>query len=367
MTTRRAAVVHNPLRLGRTRLDRIVNREEARAGWATSVRVATRPGEAAADLRARILAEPVDVVVAAGGDGTVQAVAEAIADDDVALALWPVGSTNLLARNLGLSVLDPASGLRAAFGTNERRIDTGRVDFELTDGIRHRRTFVVLAGFGVDAQMVVHTSDDAKAQLGWLAYVKGATLGVTRPDRFSITYQLDDGERQRARLHTFAIGNGGVLPAGLTFLPDTRIDDGELDVLMLSPEGVRGWRDLAHWFVRENATAPRAWNRRRRRRSRPNPDGVRQERVRRVRLRIERGEDFQIDGEYLGKVVALQATVHPSALRVRVPAPGTWPLSLPGAGARPESVAPRIDYSRPSRVRHRTSSPSPADESATPD
>lgn len=344
MSNRRAVVVHNPLRLGRARLDRIVNREEARAGWATSVRVATRPGEEPADLRARIFAEPVDVVVAAGGDGTVQAVTEAIAGDDVPLALWPVGSTNLLARNLGLSILDPTAGLRAAFGTNERRIDIGRAAFELIDGTRHRRTFVVLAGFGVDAQMVVHTSEDAKSQFGWLAYLRGVTLGVTRSDRFTVTYQMDDGEQQRVRLHTFAIGNGGLLPAGLTFLPDTKIDDGELDVLMLSPEGVRGWRDLAHWFVRENATAPRAWNGRRRRRSRPNPDGVHQERVRRVRLRIERGEDFQIDGEYLGKVVALQATVQPSALRLRVPAPGAWPLSLPGTGARPAPLsAPGLD------------------------
>lgn len=321
MANHRAAVVFNPLRIWGTRLDRALGRAEARAGWATSVRIPTAPDESAAALRARILAEPADVVVAAGGDGTVSVVAEAIADLDVPLAVWPVGSTNLFARNLGLSIRRPDAGLHAAFGAHEHRVDTGLVTYRLESGAEHQRRFLVLAGFGVDAQMVVHTSNEAKTRLRWFAYVRGLARGLYTRHRFAAAFRLDDGAWQRDRLHSFAIAGGGSLPAGLTFLPDARLTDGECDLLLLRPNGTRDWWQLASWFARVNSVGLRP--------GRTDPGGMRRERARSVLLRLEQGQDFEIDGELLGKVIAVDAVVQPGALRVRLPA--RLPARLPGA------------------------------------
>src|SRR5699024_2996886 len=124
---------------------------------------------------------------------------------DQPLGLWPVGSTNLFARNLGLPILDPAPSLRAGLAGVEHRVDVVSLSVVLAGGERVHRTCLVLAGFGIDAQMVQHTSDAAKAQLGWLAYIDGVRIGITRRDRFDLSYSLDGATPQDARLLTAAI------------------------------------------------------------------------------------------------------------------------------------------------------------------
>src|SRR5699024_12139272 len=153
----------------------------------------------------------------------------------------------LFGRSVELPTLDPAAALRAGLGDNERMVDTVGITAVLADGTRTRRTSLVLAGCDVAAQMVVHTADEAKRQFGWLAYLHGVRKGISRPDRFDVTYSLDGSDPQDARLLTLAIGNGGLLPAGLVLLPDARVDDGLLDVLLLRPDNVRGWRDGGSW------------------------------------------------------------------------------------------------------------------------
>lgn len=260
-----------------------------------------------------------DVLIAAGGDGTVGLVAAAAMHTGQPLGLWPTGSTNLFARNLELPILDPAAGLRAALGGIERTVDTFAITAVLADDTRVQRTGLVIAGFGVDAQMVVHTSDEAKAQLGWLAYVNGVRVGISRPERFDVTYSLDNNTPQDARLLTLAIGNGGLLPAGLVLLPDARIDDGQLDVLLLHPDGVRGWREVASWFVQENSLIRQLRRRHGRRRPLRTGPSVRLQPAREVRVQLRHPEDFQLDGEYIGRVSAVRAVVQPATLRVRVP------------------------------------------------
>lgn len=318
----RAAVVYHPDKFHGSRWARILKREEQRAQRPQSLWVSTEADDDAATLRDRLSeagALSADVLIGAGGDGTVRLAAEAAMLTGQSLGLWPVGSTNLFARNLELPALDPAVGLRAALGRTERMVDTVAVTADLADGTRVRRTSLVLAGFGVDAQMVMHTSDEAKAQFGWLAYVDGVRKGMSRPDRFDVTYSLDGCTPQGARLFTLAMGNGGLLPAGLVLLPDARIDDGVLDVLLLRPDGVRGWRDMASWFVQENGAVRRLMRRSGRRRPLRTGPSVQRFEARDVRLQLRHPEDFQLDGEYIGRAVAVRAKVQHGTLRVRVP------------------------------------------------
>ncbi|WP_159621043.1 diacylglycerol/lipid kinase family protein [Ruania rhizosphaerae] len=319
MTLPMAAVVYHPEKLTGERWRRIVAREERRAGWGPSVWVPTHADDDAASLRRRLVeasAGEADVVIAAGGDGTVRAVAEMLVGTDQPLGVWPVGSTNLFARNVGLPVLDQVAALRVSFSGMHRRVDTGRVSVDLADGDRTSRTFLVLAGFGVDAQMVVHTSSEAKAHLGWLAYVAGVTRGVTRPDRLDVTHSLDGAAPQEARLLTLAIANGGALPAGLVLLPDAEVDDGELDVLMLHADDARTWSEVASWFVQENSLVRQVRRRTGKRRPLRTGEAVQLRRTKDVRVVLRRPEHFQVDGEYLGKVVALHAQVQQASLLI---------------------------------------------------
>lgn len=318
----RAAVVYHPVKLATARWRRILAREERRTRRPPSLWVPTQADDDPQTLLDRLRAAgalEADVLIAAGGDGTVRLVAETAMRTGQSLGIWPVGSTNLFARNLELPTLDPAVALRAGLAGTERLVDTVAVTAVLADGTRVRRTSLVLAGFGVDAQMVVHTSDEAKKQFGWLAYVNGVRMGISRPDRFDVTYSLDGSTPQDARLLTLAIGNGGMLPAGLVLLPDARVDDGVLDVLLLRPDGARGWRDVSSWFIQENGLVRRAMRRRGKRRPLRTSPSVQLFSARDVRVQLRRPEDFQLDGEYVGRTVAVRAQVSHGSLRVRVP------------------------------------------------
>ena len=122
--------------------------------------------------------EGVDVVFACGGDGTVRAVAEGLADSDVRLAILPAGTGNLLVANLDLpSDVDDAVALATAGG--RRRIDLGELD---------GHPFAVMAGMGFDAAMMESTSEPLKKRLGWPAYVIGGLRRLRdRPMRLTIS------------------------------------------------------------------------------------------------------------------------------------------------------------------------------------
>src|SRR5215210_4290138 len=112
---RRAAFVYNPLKIDRETLQDVVAAAERNAGWAKTLWLETTEDEPGIELARQAVAEGVEVVLAAGGDGTVRAVAEGLRDSKVALALLPQGTGNLLARNLSLPLADVEQSVRAAF------------------------------------------------------------------------------------------------------------------------------------------------------------------------------------------------------------------------------------------------------------
>src|SRR6185437_7409382 len=127
------------------------------------------PDDPGCGMAQRALDDGVDVVFACGGDGTVMACAAVLAGTDVALAVIPSGTGNLLAANLGLSA-DVVAAVKVATGGGRRRIDVGRVaDADTVSG--HPGCFTVMAGMGFDAEMIDATSDTLKARIGWFAYV----------------------------------------------------------------------------------------------------------------------------------------------------------------------------------------------------
>ncbi len=167
------------------------------------------------------------------------ACAGTLAGTDVALAILPSGTGNLLATNMSLPSA-VADGVRVATAGNRRRIDLGYC------GTTY---FTVMAGMGFDAQMIDGTSENLKRRIGWVAYVFAGVRHLRRrPMRVRI--RLDGGKPLRRRARTVLIGNVGKLQGGIPLLPDAQPDDGWLDVAVLTPNTLGHWAAMAWGVVR---------------------------------------------------------------------------------------------------------------------
>ena len=232
------------------------------------------------------------LVLVCGGDGTVAACAGALAGTGVAMAVVPVGTGNLLARNLGIP-LEPAEALEVAFGPDERVID-------VLESAEQR--FVVMAGLGFDAALIRDTDDQLKERLGWVAYVGGMAKALRRSPRARFTVTLDDRPPVTTESIGVLVGNVGQLQAGVTLMPDASPDDGRLDVLVLAPRTVRDWPALVWRILRRR------------------PDSGRQAEIlrgRSVSITSSVEVPVEFDGDFRGAATELRVEVLPAALTLR--------------------------------------------------
>jgi len=289
----RAAVVVNPTKLD----DDEAFRKSVRQvmddhGWDEPLWLETTPEDPGRGQAKSAVSAGVDLVLACGGDGTVTACAEGVTDTGVPLAIIPMGTGNLLARNIGLPMgLDEA--LAVALGDVQQPIDAGRVNGTL---------FVVMAGLGLDARMLNDTSDQLKKRLGWFAYAISAARHLgDRPMR--VTVSADGGRRRRMRANVLIVGNVGWLRGGLPLLPDARPDDGMLDAVVLIAGGLIGW--LA-------ATADILLRR-------PARGGIYRIQFTKLQVTLGREEPWELDGEVMGSTRRLTVEAQPGALLLRMP------------------------------------------------
>jgi diacylglycerol kinase family enzyme len=242
----------------------------------------------------------------------------ALAGTDVALAVLPAGTGNLLAANLGLTD-DIATAIEVVIQGGRRRIDVGDIGGQ---------SFAVMAGMGFDAHMLDATNDTAKKHIGWLAYVAGAAKHLRdRPMRIRIT--LDDRPSFTRRPRTVIVGNVGRLQGGMRLLNDARPDDGVLDVAILSPRTLWHWAALGWGVLRRKDTVAR----------------METFTAGRVEIRSNRAQPRQLDGDLIDPGKHLLVTVRPEALLLCVPQPATDPdLAHDAAAARHqahEDASPR--------------------------
>ncbi|MEV6012282.1 diacylglycerol kinase family protein [Streptomyces sp. NPDC051976] len=249
---------------------------------------------------ARAVADGAALVVVCGGDGTVRAVADALAGTGVPLAVAPNGTGNLLARNLGLP-LDAARALDAALGGTVRAVDLGRIE---GDGLPATH-FCAMSGAGLDAALIERTSARAKSALGWPAYALGS-LGALRARRTQVTLRLDGGEPQRHSARMVVIANVGHLQGGASLAPDATPDDGLLHVALLDPHGVRGWVGALADVLRGPSGHPR-------------PGGLETYPCRQVELVLSSSQPREIDGDPVAAGRRLTARVVPGALGILLP------------------------------------------------
>ncbi|GAA2170313.1 diacylglycerol kinase family protein [Agrococcus versicolor] len=319
-STRVAAVVYNPVKVDLDVLRRAVHQEAEAAGWGETLWLSTSEEDVGQGATREALDAGVDLIVAAGGDGTVRAVAEAARGTGTPVALLPSGTGNLLARNLDLTLDDMPGSVTAAFQGVDRPIDIGVVDVEREDGSRDRHAFVVMAGMGLDAKMIEHTDEDLKAKAGWAAYVQAMARSLRDADELHVRYQVDDGRQRRSTVNTLILGNCGSLPANILLMPDAAVDDGLLDLMVMRPRSVWGWVRVWTKVAWTNGVLRRTKAGQALVGERRDDDDLRYETARRLVARLSRPEQIELDGDGFGEAVAIRAWIEPGALTVRVPA-----------------------------------------------
>ncbi|OOB90164.1 diacylglycerol/lipid kinase family protein [Rathayibacter sp. VKM Ac-2630] len=316
--SRRAAVVVNPSKGDQARLRHLVATAEQEHGWAPTVWFETTPSEPGATQARAATASGVDVVLAAGGDGTVRSVAEGLRGSGTALAVLPFGTGNLLVRNLGLP-LGFEEAVRVAFGGGERRIDTGVVVLERPDGERVENVFLVMAGLGIDAKMIAKTNTALKKAVGWLAYVDGGVRALAELQPVRLRYSIDGAASRTVSVHSVMVGNCGVLPGGILLIPDAEPDDGVLDIVALRPRGPLGWLKVWNTITWENGVLRRSAAGRKLIDLREDARDVIYLKGRDVRIGVDEPQEIQLDGDGFGLAAAVRIRVDPGSLLVRVP------------------------------------------------
>jgi YegS/Rv2252/BmrU family lipid kinase len=289
----RAAVVVNPVKLDDGEAFRkSIRQTMADHGWDEPLWLETTPEDPGRGQAKSAVSAGVGLVLACGGDGTVTACAEGVIGTGVPLAIIPMGTGNLLARNVGLPMgLDEA--LAVALGDAQQPIDAGRVNGTL---------FVVMAGLGLDARMLSDTSDQLKKRLGWVAYAISAVRHLgDRPLRVAVS--ADGGRRRRMRANALIVGNVGWLRGGLPLLPDARPDDGMLDAVVLIAGGLTGWLTAtAAILLRRQAQG-----------------GIYRLQFTKLVVTLDREQPWELDGEVMGSTRRLTVEAQPGALLLRMP------------------------------------------------
>ncbi len=225
--TIRACLITNP-RSGRGGMNLSAVLPVLRAhGWEPEVRQKLHGGHAA-ELAQRAVHEGYDVVVNCGGDGTLSEIVDGVAGAAIAVGALPGGTENLWARELGIARRLDVAAMQLV-GAVRRRVDVGRV----TINGKHERHFVLMAGLGFDGAVMARVSKPLKNRVGPAAVGLAALRAL--PSFTPVPVRVDlDGAQWNGRVVQIVVGNTRSYGGFAAVTPDAYIDDGQLDLCLIS-------------------------------------------------------------------------------------------------------------------------------------
>jgi len=319
MTTKntRAAIVWNPSKTAKEDLESALLEASRRGVEVDPLWFETSEIDPGNEATQRALDADVEVVIAAGGDGTVRAVAELLADTgaEVDLGIIPLGTGNLLARNLDVPLNDLPAAFTRALTANGKPLDVGWA--RLGRPARAERfAFTVMAGFGIDAHMITETDEELKSRAGWLAYVESLGRAIAASEVISLKISVDGEPAELDQAHTLIVGNCGALQGGISLLPDADPYDGKLDLLVLRADGIAGWADTMRNMIWDNGLK-RFFASKADGDLAQGSEAVAHIQMKSLTIELDEPRVFEVDGDDLSKTTLIEITVQPAAITVR--------------------------------------------------
>ncbi len=183
------------------------------------------PSESRKALESR--SQEINLVILAGGDGTISSIAQTLLSCNLAFAVVPLGTANDLARSLGVagSVYEAFSAIIA---NHRQRIDLGRLDGHY---------FFNAAQIGLGVKVTEELTDEVKKRWGVFSYLKALFAAMARLDRFTVRLNVD-GHNYRMKSMHLAVGNGRFYGGGNVICEDAYINDGLLALYSLKPQKI---------------------------------------------------------------------------------------------------------------------------------
>ena len=277
-------------------------RAAAELGWRLDV-VETLASGDATRLAAEAARAGQPIVLAGGGDGTLNEVIQAVAGTATAVGAVPLGTVNVWVRELGLS-LDPAEATRQLLRGQTRRLDLGRAN---------GRYFLLMAGLGFDA-VAVHAVEGSvtKRRFGALAFLAAGALEALRTRGKRLRLRAD-GRAFETNAALVTVGNTRLWAGAVRITHRAMAADGLLDVCVFPGQSLpTKLRHLFLVFIGRHEDDPE----------------VTYLQVRELLVAARPPIPIQLDGEPFGTTPA-RIEVVPGAVRVLV-GPGTAP-ALAGA------------------------------------
>ncbi len=316
----RALLIINPGARNGTRLPDLLQAEQylQGQGWEVSRAHSEYPGHTR-ELARAAPQQGYNVVIVAGGDGSIGQAADGLAGTGVALGIIPAGTGNILARDMGLPI--PSPFMPNAFLEAARVLKDAvwvQVDVGVTvDELGAVRRFLNWCGAGFDAVITarVEPYPEEKRKWGVAAFVLPAvqTAFDFKPSRWTITMTTDRGtEVVEGPFYLAVVNNAQLYAAVLRLAPDARMDDGWLDVSLIRAE------NLQDFLMKMSALAVLR---------RPLMPDVLVRRVSSVAIEATPSQPVHLDGDPVTRT-PIQVRVEPHSLVLMVPSGPRFPRHL---------------------------------------
>ena len=291
---RSAVIIANPASGGYIQHARQVEETLAflrEAGWEIELQLTREAGDASRLVR-QAVAQKIDVVIAAGGDGTINEVIQELVGSETALGVLPFGTVNVWARETNIP-LDTTGAREVLLNGVQRRVDLGKVN---------DRYFLLMAGIGFDADVANAIEKKPIKRLGVLGYLLVGTWVGLGYKSFRVHLTID-GRLKKKNALQIVVGNTQLYAGAIKYTWNAKCDDGLLDICVVRKRSMLGRIVvfLDFLFYREQR---QQW--------------VSYEKCEALEVRTRKPIAIQVDGDPFGYTPA-RFTIAPRALKVIVP------------------------------------------------
>ena len=267
----------------------------ANHGWDVELAPTTSSAEGRSFAR-KAVREKYDAVIVAGGDGTINQVVQEIAHTSVKLAILPAGTTNVLAREIGIP-LNAKEAVELLPKCEIMDFDLGKVDSYY---------FFLMAGIGFDSRIIKEVDPFVKRWTGMFAFVAAGikSFFIHQGVRMKIT-MLDQNNKKkviRRIVYQLIVSNTATYATGFIIDEDSRFDDGLLEVTILKDKGAGDvLKGMASFLVRKHKEWAEA--------------EIEHYTVKKIKVKAAKPVPLQIDGDVIG-YTPVYIEVMPKALKL---------------------------------------------------